>query len=264
MRLNNSLVKGLAILEYVATSSQGAKVSDIAKKFSLPTSNLTLFLKSLTETGYIIKNLIDGRYYISDKIDRIAKKIKTSRYIQLEGVAKKEMEKLHNKYDENILLAVLNNYRLQFIVTLQSSKNVQILNNDNRSFIPHVTAGGKAILAYLSDELLTKYFENVELVRFTPKTLTKKRDILQELKMVRKNGYAINLGEYEDVVMAVAAPVFQNETVIASVVVQFPTFRYKEKELSKHAGDIIETANRIGLQISQKTEASSRIFDILL
>ena len=245
MRQNSSLIKGLKILEYVATSPSGLKLSDIARTVELPTSNLTLFLNSLVETGYIIKNLVDGRYYISDRIDRMAKKITTSRYIQLESVARGEMAQLHKKFDENILLAVLNNYRLQFIITLQSSRNVQILNNDDKTFIPHVTAAGKAILAHLSDDLLDSYLAAVELQRFTSKTITKASDIRNELATVRERGYAINRGEFEEMVMAVAAPIIQNNEVLASVVVQFPAFRYQEEELPSFAKDVIVSAKSI-------------------
>lgn len=245
MRQNSSLIKGLKILEYVAASPSGLKLSDIARTVELPTSNLTLFLNSLVETGYIIKSLVDGRYYISDRIDRMAKKITTSRYIQLESVARGEMAQLHKKFDENILLAVLNNYRLQFIITLQSSRNVQILNNDDKSFIPHVTAAGKTILAHLAKGLLESYFAAVELLRFTPKTITRPSAIRKELAEVREKGYAINRGEFEEMVMAVAAPIIQNNEVLASVVVQFPAFRYQEEELPSFAKDVIVSAKSI-------------------
>ena len=239
------MIKGLKILEYVATSPSGLKLSEIARMVELPTSNLTLFLNSLVETGYIIKSLVDGRYYISDRIDRMAKKITTSRYIQLESVAREEMAQLHKKFDENILLAVLNNYRLQFIITLQSSRNVQILNNDDKSFIPHVTAAGKTILAHLAEGLLESYFAAVELLRFTPKTITRPSAIRKELAEVREKGYAINRGEFEEMVMAVAAPIIQNNEVLASIVVQFPAFRYQEEELPSFAKDVIVSAKSI-------------------
>jgi len=245
VRQNSSLIKGLRILEYVAASPSGLKLSDIAREVNLPTSNLTLFLNSLVEMGYVIKNLVDGRYYISDRIDRLAKKITTSRYIQLESVAEKEMAHLHRKFDENTLLAVLNNFRLQFILTLQSSRNVQILNNDDKLFIPHVTAAGKAILAHLDEDLLRSYFQNAALQRFTAKTSTNAGDIMKELEEVRERGYAINRGEYEELVMAVAAPIFQNEKVTASVVVQFPTFRYQEERLPNFANDVMSSAKSI-------------------
>jgi DNA-binding IclR family transcriptional regulator len=247
-----SLVKGLRILETITAATRGVKVSEIARTFEMPTSNLTLFLNSLVDTGYVIKNPFDGRYYPSEKIIHIASSIDT-RYKRLEICAQKEMSVLHERYDENVLLAVLNNFRLQFISTLQSKRNIQILNNDNRYFIPHVTAAGKAILSFLPQKMLADYFAAIELERFTDKTVTDLTLIEGELANVRAKGYAINRGEYEPEVMAVAAPVFAGDTVQGSLTVQFPTFRYDEAVLDAHGQEIIESARSVSRAFEAET-----------
>ena len=240
----SSLVKGIRILEAIVAAGNGIKVSEIARSFDMPASNLSLFLNSLVDTGYVIRNPMDGRYYASEKIVHIAAAIDT-RYKRLEICAQDVMRRLHACHDENVLVAVLNHNRLQFISMLQSSRNIQILNNDNRSFIPHVTAAGKAILAFLPDNLLEAYLARIELERFTSKTVTDLSLIRRELEMVRARGYAINRGEYEAQVMAVAAPVFAGASIEGSLVVQFPTFRHAERDLEGHAGPIVDAARRV-------------------
>ena len=240
----SSLVKGVRILEAIVAAGNGIKVSEIARSFDMPASNLSLFLNSLVDTGYVIRNPMDGRYYASEKIVHIAAAIDT-RYKRLEICAQEAMRRLHACHDENVLVAVLNHNRLQFISTLQSSRNIQILNNDNRSFIPHVTAAGKAILAFLPDNLLEAYLTRIELKRFTSKTITDLALIRRDLHTVRDRGYAINYGEYEAEVMAVASPVFVGSSIEGSLVVQFPTFRHGERDLEGHAGQIVDAARQI-------------------
>jgi DNA-binding IclR family transcriptional regulator len=239
-----SLVRGLKILEIVCRAGEGLKVSQIARAIGMPTSNLTLFLNSLLAAGYIIKNPFDGRYYASEKIVHIGSSIDT-RYKRLEIAASEAMEDLHARFDENVLLAVLNGYRLQFISTLQSRRTIQILNNDDRLFVPHVTAGGRAILAFLPPKWLDGYFQKVPLERFTPRTITSKAVILRELQSVRELGYAMNKGEAEAEVMAVGAPIFVDGEVQASVVLQFPRFRYREADLAGNADAVVIAAQRI-------------------
>ena len=241
-----SLVKGVRILEAIVAAGNGIKVSEIARSFDMPASNLTLFLNSLVDTGYVIRNPMDGKYYASERIVHLAAAIDT-RYKRLEICAQEVMQRLYACHDENVLLAVLNHNRLQFIATLQSSRNIQILNNDNRSSIPHVTAAGKAILAFLPENLLEAYLARIRLERFTSKTATDLVLIRRELETVRSRGYAINRGEYEAAVMAVAAPVFVRSSIEGSLVVQFPTFRHTEQDLTAHAGPIMDAA----LQISR-------------
>ena len=240
----SSLVKGVRILETIVAAGNGIKVSEIARSFEMPASNLSLFLNSLVDTGYVIRNPIDGRYYASEKIVHMAGTIDTP-YKRLEICGQEAMRELHARHDENVLLAVLNHNRLQFISTLQSSRNIQILNNDNRSFIPHVTAAGKAILAFLPKTLLEAYLARIRLERFTSKTVTDLAMIRRDLDAVRGRGYAINRGEYEAEVMAVAAPVFAGGAIGGSLVVQFPTFRHGERDLDGHAAPIVDAARRI-------------------
>ena len=249
------MVKGLRILETIVGAANGIKVSEIARVFDMPTSNLTLFLNSLVDTGYIIRNPANGRYYPSEKINHMAAAIDTP-YTRLTISAQEAMRELHDRYDENVLLAVLNNSFLQFIATLQSSRNIQILNNDDRSFIPHVTAAGKAILAFLPDTQLRVYLGGVPRDRFTPKTITEVAAIRRELETVRRRGYAINRGEYEPEVMAVAAPVLIDTAIQGSLVVQFPTFRYREADLEAQAEHIVAAALRISRRLTDTGTAA--------
>ena len=245
----SSLVKGIRILETIIDAGAGIKVSEIARSFDMPASNLSLFLNSLVDTGYVIRNPMDGKYYASEKIVHMAAAIDTP-YKRLEICAQCAMRRLHALHDENVLLAVLNHNRLQFISTLQTSRNIQILNNDNRSFIPHVTAAGKAILAFLPEKLLEAYLARIQHERFTSKTVTDLAVIRRELVAVRSRGYAINRGEYEAEVMAVAAPVFAGASIEGSLVVQFPTFRHAERDLKGHAGPIVDAARRISRRLN--------------
>ena len=250
MRTITSLSKGIKILEFLAESHEGVKLSEISKVVSMPSSNLSLFLNTLIESGYAIKNPKDNRYYVSNRLVEIANLIRPNRYMRLLSVSKTPIEKIHTIFDENVILGVVNNYKLYLISRLQSTKSIQIVLNDG-PFIPHVTAGGKVILAFLSDSQLKEYFKKTEWKSFTSRSMTVKELVLTQLEEIRENGYAINRGEYEEEIMAIAAPIFENKEVIAALIVQFPTFRYREEELYDKAPEVIATAERIGKLLKQ-------------
>ena len=251
MRTITSLSTGIKILEFLAESHEGVKLSEISKVVSMPSSNLSLFLNTLIESGYAIKNPKDNRYYVSNRLVEIANLIRPNRYMRLLSVSKTPIEKIHTIFDENVILGVVNNYKLYLISRLQSTKSIQIVLNDG-PFIPHVTAGGKVILAFLSDSQLKEYFKKTEWKSFTSRSMTVKELVLTQLEEIRENGYAINRGEYEEEIMAIAAPIFENKEVIAALIVQFPTFRYREEELYDKAPEVIATAERIGKLLKQR------------
>ena len=250
MRVINSLVKGLNILECVANARSGLKVSQIIETLEIPRSNVTLFLNSLVVSGYVIKNPVDNRYYISERLNEVATRIHPNRYLQLIHIATPEMQKIRNKFQENVLLGVLNVHQLRIIHREIAERSIQVMTSDEMLFTPHVTAGGKAILAFLSQERLTAYFEHADFQQFTTSTIVEKSKVSDQLTQIARNGFATNFGEYEDDVMAVASPIFCGGEVLASLILQFPFYRHVKDELEANAGYIMEASRTISEKLS--------------
>lgn len=90
-----------------------------------------------------------------------------------------------------------------------------------REVVPaHCTAGGKALLAYR--EQWAESVLDSELERHTPDTLTVPHALAVNLEKVRDRGHAIEDGEYQAGVRAVAAPVFVGAEAVAAVSVSAP------------------------------------------
>lgn len=242
MRTIGSVEKGMRILEIIAEMPQGARVKEISARMETPSSNIALFLNALVKSGFVTKDPHLGRYFASHKFVEIAEKAQRTKYSQLVAAARPHMRRLREEFDENVLLAVLNGHDIQFIDRFQSNRSVQILHNPDVSYPPHVTSGGKAILAFLDPKAREKYLEDALYHRFTSRSLADPESLERELATIRERGYAINLGEYEPEVMAIACPVRKAREVQGSIVVQFPTFRYEESELPGFGDRIMEAA----------------------
>lgn len=245
MRSIKSLEKGLEILEVIADSAEGARVKDIAAAMSDPVSNLKLYLDSLLNAGYVRRDATSARYYLSRKIAEVAKRGEHNQHALLRHVALPELERLRNEFDENVLLAVLDGHDLHFITRIQSKRSVQVLHNADVHYPPHVTAAGKAILAFISDEAREKYLDDALYHRFTEKSLVSPNRLRSELELIHREGYAVNYGEYESEIMAVASPILVDSVGVASVVVQFPSFRYQEAALPAFGERIKQSTRRI-------------------
>jgi DNA-binding IclR family transcriptional regulator len=249
MRSIASLTRGLRILEYIAGADSGVRVSQVARALGLPASNLTLFLNSLLETGYVVKNPVDNRYYITEKLHHVAVSAGPNRYALLTNASQAEMQALHDRFDENVMVTILSLYRLRIVTRLQSTRSVQVVSDDETMYTPHVTAGGKAILSFLSRERLDAYFRHTAMERFTVRSLASREEVERELEQTRARGYAINRGEYQAEVMAVAAPIFVGDAPLAALVLQFPAYRHREDELENNAGLVVAAAGRISERV---------------
>lgn len=245
MRSIKSLEKGLQILEVIANSSNGVRVKDISERIEEPVSNLSLFINSLVNTGFVSRDSNTGKYFISQKITDIAEKIKRAQSSLLKENALDSMKRLKDEFNENVLLATMRGNDIHFIQRIQSDRSIQILHNSDIYYPPHVTAGGKAILAFLPEELLNKYLADGLYHKFTEKSLINPAMLREELEIIKQKGYAVNKGEYEEEVLAVAAPIFNESKVLGSIVVQFPRFRYSEDNLSDFADRIMESTRSV-------------------
>lgn len=244
MKVIGSLVKGLRILEFVAESTYGVRVSDVERALSIPAPNVAVFLNTLIQLGYVIKDPLEPRYFISEKIVHLGKRISTPKYTQLKLAAQESMTDLHAEFNENVILGVLNKYMVQTVLVIQSTQRVQITNLSEKN-IAHATALGKAMLAYMPNAYIENYLKHADFLSITERTIVDKSILLEELDRVRERGFAINLGEHSPEIMAVAAPIFNGSHVTASLAVQFPEHRYRADDLPQKAAVIVGAATRV-------------------
>jgi DNA-binding IclR family transcriptional regulator len=105
----------------------------------------------------------------------------------------------------------------------------------------HATSDGKVLLAFGAAELPPG-----KLVRMSPQTVASHRALEQELEAVRAKGWARSVGEYEQGLNGVAAPIFDDGRCVAALSVSGPTYRVTEALLPDLAARCIEAADAIG------------------
>src|ERR687885_54575 len=88
-----------------------------------------------------------------------------------------------------------------------------------------------------------------KLERMSPRTITSLRALEQELAEVRANGWARSVGEYEEGLNGVAAPVYDDDRCVAALSVSGPAYRVREELLPDLAARCIEAANSVGWSV---------------
>jgi DNA-binding IclR family transcriptional regulator len=88
----------------------------------------------------------------------------------------------------------------------------------------YACAPGKAILAF-SDDVSQEAVLRSPLKQFTPATHATRDDLARELEKIRRDGFALNRGEfYDNGRLAVAAPILDHDaTPVAAVCFYGPT-----------------------------------------
>jgi DNA-binding IclR family transcriptional regulator len=113
----------------------------------------------------------------------------------------------------------------------------------------YCTPFGKAILAFMPEDSIQEYLNIVDLLPFTPNTITNKDNLIENLAQTRKRGYSIDQGEFAQL-MGIGAPVRGTSGKLAggiSIRLDFEDF--DKENLEEFAGPLLRTAYDISMNM---------------
>lgn len=215
---SQTLSRGLKLLDVIADGGEGAPVRELAATMALPKSIVQRLLYSLENEGYLERHPSQVGHQLTMKLWSLG--CAAVRRVNVRNIARPILEKLALKTDETTKIGVLDGDDVVFIDSVDCSQII-------RAYLPlggrapaHAFATGKAILAFLPDG------RGLKAAAILRQSAQKRAVIAREFELIRKRGYAINRGEWEDDVAALAAPIFDaQKIVIASVGVILPHSR---------------------------------------
>jgi IclR family KDG regulon transcriptional repressor len=71
----------------------------------------------------------------------------------------------------------------------------------------HCTSLGKSLLAFQPEDEQTRILQKIKMHPFTSRTITSKEKLREELKLVKRQGYALDRREIEEDVECIGAPI---------------------------------------------------------
>jgi DNA-binding IclR family transcriptional regulator len=134
-----------------------------------------------------------------------------------------------------------------FLDSVESDRIVRAGSRIGRILPAHSTATGKALLAERTDEEIAALYPAGVLEAPTARALTSVSGLLKQLAEIRRQGYAVNHGESEDDVAAVAAVVRDKRGhVRCALVTTAPLSRADEAWVKAAAAATMQAARELG------------------
>ena len=105
---------------------------------------------------------------------------------------------------------------------------------------------GKVLLAWQEEEKRAEMLPKLKLVRHTKNTITDLKKLSAHLRLVRKQGWALDNQENEDHVRCLGHPVFSFDgRVLGAISISGLATRFDEKYLQKLNQEVKSTARRL-------------------
>ena len=225
--------KIFTVLQYLidkGSKQQPVPFQEIAGALPFARTTVHRILYSLEKLGYLEKAESRAHYRLAAKFFELTEP--AVHFRRLRSVARAVMVKLLIEFAETVNLGVLEAGQVIHIDVLQSPSALRIAANAGDVNPVHSTALGKAILAFLPEQEVNSIVKQRAFLKMTPKTITQKALLLEDLAVVRERGVAFDLEENLTGVVCVAAPIFDPlGRPVASVSVSGPASRMESKLL---------------------------------
>jgi DNA-binding IclR family transcriptional regulator len=228
----------LDFIELFADQKRPLSSSEIARLLDIPASSCHDVLQALQERGYIYEITPRGGYYPTLRIYEIAKTIAAHDPVVLR--ADILLRELRDTMDESVLLAKVSGRQATYLLVFEPSHTLRyrVGVGDNVRNL-HGTSAGKALLGSLSAAELSAFLKSANLPRLTPKTITAKSALREEIVSGNKRGWFVNREESQEGVTTISARFVWTSTVYI-VSIAGPTNRMEGK-VGK-AAELIMTA----------------------
>lgn len=203
-----SVDKAMILLEILYAKRQPMLLMELASASGYPKSTTHALLATLCKHG-IVAQCKDGRYYLGLKLAEYGHAV--SPVWNISRTVYPHLMQLSAVVGASSFFAAAEEDRLVTFDAYAGGPSPQVMPETGPCMALHATSHGKVYLAGFADAEVRSRLANRNLQAFTPHTITKLPALLEELALVRKQGYAVEDGEYKIGLRAVSAPVRDQE-----------------------------------------------------
>lgn len=251
-----SVSRAFIILRAVANHPEGIGVSDIARSMNVHKSTVSRLIATLESENAIERLPEGGGFRIGNGIVALLPEL--DRHQQLASIAAPFLRTLSNATGESSSFNIVDNQTSLTIAQVNGNHSLSVRDHTGERFPLHVASSGKHFLAYWPDNKLQAYVAR-PLQTYTAATIKQKQVLLERLRQVRHDGYDWTVGEFEEGLTAVSAPVFDKVgNILGAFAVTGPSFRFpqsnKRESITTLLLDVCEEAadtfHRWGMQLN--------------
>ncbi|HTF53903.1 MAG TPA: IclR family transcriptional regulator [Pseudonocardia sp.] len=216
--------RAVDVLDALAEARTELGTNEIARRTGINVSSISRLLSTLTSTGLVQHVPSSGRYRLGVRILQLAGAARES--LDVRAVARPYLEELTDLTGETATLSLPGEHDLLTVDFVQSRRSVRSVAEIGRNSVAHATAAGKVFLAWGGT------LPDGNLVVYTEQTIVDRSALAAEISKVAERGWAQAVGEREEDLNAIAAPVLDTTGRLRAVLgVQGPALRFRPRAM---------------------------------
>ena len=235
-----SVLKAMRLLDLLAAAGMPLPLQELARRAGWPKSTVHGLLSAMRENGVVDQSPEDGRYRLGVHLFELGSMV--SRSWDAVSISRRYLQSIAAQTGESVHLAMLDRGEALLLESADTGNPLRVVAEKGTRFPLHCTALGKAMLAHLPDLELHTVLQGKPLVSYTPHTIAEPVKINSVCEQIRRQGYAVEDGEYRIGLRAVAAPIFDVTGKVFHSIGVTGMFRRVNDETFLHAQQLVVQA----------------------
>ena len=237
----NSISRAASILRCISGGT--SRITQIASKTGLSNGTVHRLMKTLQAEGFIEQDPLTLKYALGPLLIALAINPMVT-HAHLVACAIEEMESLRRTTGETIGLVIRAGLQRLHLEELPSKHALKYTMGKGFVAPLHLAASSKALLAEMPYEHRKKLLNLIEEKKLGANSGFNKTDLLKEVSLVEKNGYATSFGEFISGVGSIAVPV-KGYAVPVAMCIFGPLERFDLKKMKKVLPNLKKVSKRI-------------------
>ncbi|MFL9944183.1 IclR family transcriptional regulator domain-containing protein [Paraburkholderia graminis] len=222
-----SLARGLIVIRAFDEEHGRLTVAQVSERTGLPRSAARRCLYTLQQLGYV--GAEGTNFCLKPRIVSLGHAYLAS--APLAATAQPVLDRLARDLGETTTLAVLDQQDILFVAHSSRVPLVSVNIAVGSRLPAYCAANGQVLLAALPEGELEAYMSRAKFPRLTETTITSRKQLLERLKIVRRDGYAIADREFNLSMRSIAVPVRHGGRIAASMSFAVPAERVSIDDL---------------------------------
>jgi len=250
----NSILRASSILRCFLGGKTSYRISELAIQLGLDRSTTYRLLLSLEKCGLVEKDKKTGEYSLGLGVFEIGNTyLRQMDFIQ---ASKPVMAELAAKVQETVHLAVLSGMEIVYVDKVDSPRTLGVMSKIGQRGPLHSTALGKVLLAFQPEAESSRMIKQIKLKPFTANTISSRTKLMDELKKVRRQGYAFDFTESEQGVECIAAPIRNHlGDTVAALSISGPERKINTPQEKQYIDQVMKAAALISSKMGYAGEA---------
>lgn len=244
-KVNQSLEKTIQLVETMARGQGPMRLQDIANQCAMPASTALRMLNTLLVHGYVIQDPVTQQYALSLRFSRLGTLVQEQ--TDPLKLARPLLYDVAERCQDTVCLVVKDGDDALCAETAPGPDGLLLVHQRVGARAPlHTSAAGKLLLLNFSNQRLNEYLEGHGQAVLTPRTITGREALLDELELTRARGFGMEDEERELGARTVSAPVrdFTGQ-IAAGLSVSAPVSRMTAHRIEELVPLLLETADRL-------------------